>query len=85
MPLTTSSSGEFERDVGKAGRAAENGPVVIGESGEPAGVPMKHEARGRLIDKRRNLADLLNHAESMDIEFVPERMRDGWPSPIEFD
>jgi PHD/YefM family antitoxin component YafN of YafNO toxin-antitoxin module len=83
MPLTTLSSREFNQDVGKAKRAAESGPVVITDRGQPAYVLMKHEAYRELLGKRPSLLDRLKHEESKDIDFEPEKMRDGWLRPVD--
>jgi PHD/YefM family antitoxin component YafN of YafNO toxin-antitoxin module len=85
MPPTILSSREFNHDIGKAKRAAEHGPVVITDRGEPAYVLMRHQTYRELLGKRPSIVDLLNHEESKEIAFEPERMRDGWLRPVDFD
>jgi prevent-host-death family protein len=80
----TISSREFNQDVGKAKRAAEKGPVTITDRGKPAFVLMKYEDYQRLAGPRRSISDLLNHEESKDLDFEPERMGN-WLRPFDFD
>jgi prevent-host-death family protein len=77
-------SREFNQDVGKAKRAAEQGPVTITDRGRPAFVLMTYAQYRRLTGPRRSVVDMLNHEESKDLDFEPERMR-GWSQPLDFD
>ena len=79
------SSREFNQDVGKAKRAAENAPVMITDRGTPAFVLMKYVEYERLLGERPSIADLLNHEETKDLEFEPARIRDGWLHPADLD
>ncbi len=85
LPQRTFTSREFNQDVGRAKRAAAEGPVVITDRGRPAYVLMGYDEYRRLHGNRRSLADLLNHEESKDLEFEPVRMPDGWLRPAELD
>lgn len=64
--ITTLSSREFNQDVGRAKRAAEQGPVVVTDRGKPAHVLMSFEEYQRLNGARteekfkgKSLLDLL--------------------------
>jgi len=80
----TFSSREFNQDVGKAKRAADQGPVTITDRGNPAYVLMTHNDYLQLLRRRPSVVDLLNHEESKDLEFEPARMGSGWLKPADF-
>ena len=69
MALTTISSREFDQDVGGAKRAAETGPVVITDRGEPAYVLLRHDAYRKLVGKGPSLLEALSMPGSDTIEF----------------
>ena len=84
--MTRMSSREFNQDVSRAKRAADKGPVVITDRGEPAYVLLNHAAYRRLAGKAPSIVDLLGHEASKDIEFEPPRMGDdGSFKPAEFE
>lgn len=71
------SSREFNHDVGKAKRAAEDGPLVITDRGKPAFVLLKHEEYQRLVGEEPNIVDLLRQDEpEADFDFEPPRLRE---------
>ena len=70
------SSREFNQDVSKAKRAAEQGPVFITDRGTPAHVLLTIEAYQKLVNKTDSVADLLSMPESAKIEFMPSRSRE---------
>jgi hypothetical protein len=72
MPTLTSR--EFNQDVARAKRAAENGPVIITDRGRPAWVLMRHDAYQRLVGRGLGIRDLLAHPESEDVAFEPPRL-----------
>ena len=75
----TISSREFNQDVGKAKRAAENGPVVITDRGKPAYVLMKYDEYRRTVvpKKRETLFDMLRQdGPEADFDFEPPRLGD---------
>ena len=57
MPTTTLSSREFNQDVSRAKRAAEDGPVIITDRGQPAYVLLRHDAYRRLAGGGPNILD----------------------------
>ena len=66
----TIASREFNQDIGKAKRAAEEGPVVITDRGRPAYVLMKHEdyrAAARQTAEEETLFDLLDQTRRQRI------------------
>jgi prevent-host-death family protein len=75
MPaITTISSRDFNQDLGRAKRAADEGPVIITDRGQPAYVLLSHQDWKRLRGERRSLLEMLAMPESNDIEFEPPRL-----------
>lgn len=70
--MTILSAREFNRDVSAAKRAADSGPVIITDRGEPAYVLLSYgdyqETHGR-----RSLLDLIQMHEDVDLEPVVSR------------
>ena len=74
MTVTTISSREFNRDVRRAKRAAEAGPVFVTARGRPAYVLLRYEAYRRLAGPPKSLLDAVVMPGSDDIVFDPPRM-----------
>lgn len=74
MPTLTSR--EFNQDVARAKRAADEGPVIITDRGRPAYVLMRHETYQRLARRGLGIRALLAHPESEDVAFEPPRLGD---------
>ena len=70
--MTTISAREFNHDVSAAKRAADNGPVVITDRGDPAYVLLSFAEYSRLRD-RRSLTDVFQMSEDIDFEPVVSR------------
>lgn len=66
--MATMSAREFNRDVSAAKRAADHGPVVVTDRGEPAYVLMT-VAEYRAMKDKRSLADRLSMDDDIEIEF----------------
>jgi len=77
MPVKTISSREFNQDVSGAKRAAEEGPVVITDRGEPAFVLLRHDAYRRLMKEGPTIRQLLEQPGVEDIDFDPPRLGTG--------
>ena len=77
MTITKISSREFNQDISRAKRAAQKGPVIITDRGQPAYVLMRHSAFLRLAGKGRGIRDLLDLPGAENIEFDPPRMGEG--------
>ena len=77
MTLTTLSSREFNQDVSRAKRAADNGPVLITDRGEPAYVLLSHDAYRRLRGEEPGIRQLLDQPGMETLEFEPPRMGAG--------
>lgn len=75
--IATISSREFEHDIGRAKRAAENGPVLITDRGEPAFVLMRFDAYHRMVEGVPRIRDLLDQPGIEEIEFEPPRFGGG--------
>jgi hypothetical protein len=77
MPITTLSSRELNQDVGRAKRAAREGPVIITDRGKPAHVLLSIEAYQKLLGKSPGLIDLLGHPRGVeDIDLKLRRFSD---------
>lgn len=74
MTITTLSSRELNQDVGRAKRAAMNGPVVITDRGKPAHVLLSYEEYQRLTGRPRTLAEALAMPGVADIDFDPPKL-----------
>ena len=77
MKVATLSSREFNQDVSRAKRAADEGPVIITDRGTPAYVLMRHELYRRLSAGSPSILELLSDPGMEDIEFEPSRMGSG--------
>jgi PHD/YefM family antitoxin component YafN of YafNO toxin-antitoxin module len=74
VTTTTISSREFNQDVSRARRAADKGPVIITDRGEPAYVLLRHDAYLRLAGDEPTIRELLDRPGVEDIEFDPPRL-----------
>ncbi|WP_322789162.1 type II toxin-antitoxin system Phd/YefM family antitoxin [Thiohalocapsa halophila] len=74
MPTLTSR--EFNRETGKAKRAADQGPVFITDRGQPSYVLLSIEEYRRLSGAERKIADLLAMPGDEGIDFEPPRLTD---------
>lgn len=72
--MTTMSAREFNRDVSAAKRAADGGPVVITDRGEPAYVLLSIDEYRRMGTEGASLVDRLSMDDDLDIEFEPVRI-----------
>ena len=72
--MATLTSREFNQDVARAKRIANEGPVVITDRGRPAYVLMRHDAYQRLVGQKSGIRALLAHPESEDVAFDPPRL-----------
>jgi len=84
MPVTKISSREFNQNVSRARRAADSGPVIVTDRGEPAYVLLRHEEYRRLSKREPGILDLLDCPGTEDIEFDPPRMGPGIFRPADF-
>jgi prevent-host-death family protein len=72
--MSTLTSREFNQDIARAKRAANEGPVIITDRGRPAYVLMRHETYQRLAGRALGIRALLAHPESEDVAFEPPRL-----------
>jgi prevent-host-death family protein len=84
MPTTTISSRDFNQDVSRAKRAADEGPVIITDRGQPAYVLLRHDAYRRLTRRGPTIRELLGQPGAEDIDFDPPRLGGGIfrPAPL---
>lgn len=80
----TMSSREFNQNPSEAKRAAEDGPVIVTDRGEPAFVILKYDAFQRLSGNGGSLYDMLRQDDA-DFDFEPPKLRDGLFKPVDFD
>jgi hypothetical protein len=77
VATTILSNREFSEDVGRAERAADQGPVVITDGGKPAYVLLRHDAYRQLTAKESTILDMLAQRGVEDIEFDPPKLGSG--------
>jgi prevent-host-death family protein len=77
MAKTTISSREFNQDVSRAKRAADKGPVIITDRGQPAYVLLRHDAYRRLTRRGPSIRELLGQPGAEDVDFDPPRLGGG--------
>ncbi|KMS91931.1 MULTISPECIES: type II toxin-antitoxin system Phd/YefM family antitoxin [Pseudonocardiaceae] len=73
--MTTMSAREFNRDVSAAKRAAEEGPVLITDRGEPAFVLLSIDEYRRLGETGADLVDRLSMTDDIDVDFEPVQLQ----------
>jgi prevent-host-death family protein len=83
VTVTTMSSRDFNQDVSRAKRAADEGPVIITDRGEPVYVLLRHDAYRRLTGEAASIRDLLAEPGVEDIEFDPPRFGRGLLRPAD--
>ncbi len=72
MAITTLSSRELNQDIGRAKRAARNGPVIITDRGKPVHVLLSYDEYQRIIGQQENIVDQLglpSGIEDVEVEF----------------
>ena len=87
MAITTLSGREFNQDIARAKRAAEKGPVVITDRGEPAFVLLRYEEwRRQAVTKGGlSLLEAIADPASADIAFEPPKLEGPLAKPVSFD
>jgi prevent-host-death family protein len=70
------SSREFNQNVSGAKRAADEGPVVITDRGEPAYVLLRHEDYRKLTGGKKSIVDMLAlpGGDDIELELPPRRL-----------
>ncbi|MFA6155192.1 type II toxin-antitoxin system Phd/YefM family antitoxin [Mesorhizobium sp.] len=72
--ITTLSGRELNQDLGRAKRAAKDGPVIITDRGRPAHVLLSFDEYKRLTGKARSLGDMLAAPKAGDVDLpLPPR------------
>ena len=71
MSVTTISSREFNQDIGKAKRAAANGPVFVTDRGHLSHVLLTIEEYQKITGKKESIVELLSMPDASDIDFEP--------------
>lgn len=77
MSITTVSSRELNQDIGRAKRAAHDGPVIITDRGRPVHVLLSYDAYQRLIGQQESVVDQLGLPPGIEaVEVVFPRSRE---------
>ncbi|MEI7932725.1 MAG: type II toxin-antitoxin system Phd/YefM family antitoxin [Alphaproteobacteria bacterium] len=84
MPTLKISAREFNQDVSRAKRAANDGPVIITERGKPSHVLMTVGDYEKLTGPSMNLADALADPGA-DFDFEAPRLDNIGLKVVEFD
>jgi prevent-host-death family protein len=72
--MTTLSSREVNQDLGRAKRAAANGPVIITDRGKPAHVLLSIEDYRRLTGSAESVVDGLASDDTVELaDLIPPR------------
>ena len=82
MTVTTLSGRELNHDLGRAKRAAKDGPVIITDRGRPAHVLLSFDEYKRLTSKMRTLGDMLAAPEAADVD-LPLPQRTEYAEPVD--
>lgn len=67
------TSREFRRDIGKAKRAAANGPVFITDRGRAAHVLLTMETYQKITGADKSIVELLARPDAADMDFTAPR------------
>lgn len=82
MTITTLTSREFNQDTAGAKRAAENGPVIITDRGEPAHVLLTMADYRRLTATGMSLLHAVaDKSPEADFDFEPPRIGSLYRAP----
>lgn len=76
MSTTTMTSREFNQDLGKAKKAAKNGPLIVTDRGKPEHVLLSYEEFKRMSVKGKSLAEVLAMPEGADLDIEFPRSRE---------
>ncbi|MBZ9678103.1 type II toxin-antitoxin system Phd/YefM family antitoxin [Mesorhizobium sp. ES1-1] len=81
--ITTLSGRELNQDLGRAKRAAKDGPVIITDRGRPAHVLLSFDEYKRLTGKARSLGDMLATLGAGDLDLpLPPRTERAGPADL---
>ncbi len=83
MTITMPSNRAFNQDVNRAKRAADDGPVIIADPGEPAYGLLRHEDYRRLTGGGATLREMLAQPGLDDFEVDPPRLGTGLWRPAD--
>jgi prevent-host-death family protein len=83
--ITTMSSRQFNQDAGGAKKAAEHGPVIITDRGQPSHVLLSYAEYQRLLSRGPSILEALSMPGGEDIEFDPPKLQGPFMKPVDFD
>ena len=83
MTITTMSSQEFNENIGRAKKAAQDGPVLITDVGRPGFVLITMEEYQRLTGAPMTLAEALAQPDVSDFEFDPPKIKGRLSKPVD--
>ena len=84
MPITTMSAREFNQDVSKAKKAANEGPVFVTDRGRPSHVLLTIEEYQRITGTNTNIVELLSMPSDDRLEFDVPRLDGPVAKPVDF-
>ena len=78
MSITTLSSRDLNMDLGRAKRAAQEGPVIITDRGKPAHVLLSFEEYQKITGQKESILDAMGLPEGIeDIDLPRSREMPG--------
>lgn len=83
MPITTMSAREFNQDVSKAKKAANDGPVFVTDRGRPSHVLLTIDEYQRITGTRTSIIELLAMPGVESLEFDIPRLGGPVAKPID--
>lgn len=83
MPITTMSAREFNQDVSKAKKAANEGPVFVTDRGRPSHVLLTIDEYQRITGSQASIVELLAMAGVDNIELEVPRLGGSVAKPID--
>ncbi len=78
MAIKEMTSLNFNQNPDRAMKAARNGPIMITNDGQPTHVLLTIEDYRNLVGHQPSIVDLLAMPDTVDIEFDPPRLKDGF-------
>ena len=83
MHITTISSRAFNQDVGRAKRAAFEGPVFVTDRGRPSHVLLTIEEYQKVIEEPMSIVELLAMPAAAKVDFHPPRLHKTFYRPAD--
>jgi len=85
MRIISLTSREFNRDTGRAKKAALRGHVYITDRGRPAHVLLSFDEYQRITSQQKSVVELLSMPEAAEVEFEPAPISSELYRPADLD